>query len=185
MNFYIADTHFGHDNIRRLSKRPFETVEEMNRLLIENWNIKVTDKDDVYILGDFSYKGGDPVEYVKQLNGRKHLITGNHDTSLVKHPEFKKYFVECRDVKAIEDNGKRLYLCHYPMVEWPGYYNGCIHLFGHVHNTFHNPTTEYAMTMQNAYNVGVDITGYEPCTLDEIIENYEKWKNKLTGVHNE
>ena len=34
MNFYIADTHFGHDNIRRLSKRPFKTIEEMDKTII-------------------------------------------------------------------------------------------------------------------------------------------------------
>lgn len=34
--FYIADPHFGHNNIRALSKRPFATVEEMDKVLIEN-----------------------------------------------------------------------------------------------------------------------------------------------------
>lgn len=168
MNYYIADTHFGHDNIRRLSNRPFETVEEMDRTIIENWNKKVTDKDDVYILGDFSFKGGDPISYAKQLKGRKHLIIGNHDTALLKHPDFKKCFVEAKDIKKINDSGIEIVLCHYPMVEWAGYYKGALHLFGHIHNTFHNPNTQYAMNMKNAYNVGVDIIGFEPCTLEEI-----------------
>ena len=169
MIYYIADTHLGHDNIRRLSHRPFETVEEMDRTIIENWNKKVTDKDDVYILGDFSFKGGDPIAYAKQLKGRKHLIIGNHDTALLKHPEFNKYFVEAKDIKKINDNGVEIVLCHYPMVEWNGYYRNALHFFGHVHNTFNNPNTQYAMNMKNAYNVGVDIIGFEPCTLEEAI----------------
>lgn len=167
--FYIADTHFGHDNIRRLSKRPFKSVGEMDKTIIENWNRKVTNNDDVYILGDFSFKGGDPIEYAKQLNGKKHLIIGNHDKVLRQHPEFKKYFVEKVDVKTVQDGDTSVFLCHYPLVEWPGYYNNCIHLYGHVHNTFHNETTSYAASMNNAYNVGVDILNFEPCTLEEIL----------------
>ena len=40
----------------------------------------------------------------------------------------------------------------------------------HFHNTFHNDTTKYAMSMKNAYNVGVDIIGFKPCTLKEILK---------------
>ena len=94
MNYYIADTHFGHDNIRRLSNRPFDSVEEMDKTIIENWNSKIADSDDVYILGDFSYKSKDPIEYLKKLNGRKHLIIGNHDNKLLRNQFCKKYFVE-------------------------------------------------------------------------------------------
>ena len=116
MNFYIADTHFGHDNIRKLSNRPFNSVEEMDNAIIENWNRKVTNNDDVYILGDFSYKSEDPIEYLKKLNGRKHLIIGNHDNKLLKNPACKKYFVEIVDMKMVDDNGNQIVLCHYPLV---------------------------------------------------------------------
>ena len=170
MNYYIADTHFGHDNIRKLSNRPFNSVEEMDKTIIDNWNSKVTDNDDVYILGDFSFKGGDPIEYLKKLRGRKHLIIGNHDNKLLKNPDYKKYFVEIRDMKTINDNGTQIVLCHYPLVEWNGYYRNVLHFYGHVHNTYHNETTKYARDMKNAYNVGVDVIGFAPCTLDEIVD---------------
>ena len=99
MNYYIADTHFGHDNIRRLSNRPFETIEEMDNTIIDNWNSRVNDNDDIYILGDFSYKSEDPILFLKQLIGRKHLIVGNHDGKLLKNPVCKNYFIEICDIK--------------------------------------------------------------------------------------
>lgn len=174
MNYYIADTHFGHDNIRMLSERPFKSVGEMDKTIIDNWNNKVTDDDDVYILGDFSYKGENPIEYLKKLKGKKHLIVGNHDTKLLKDKNCKRYFVEIVDMKMVNDDGTQIVLCHYPLVEWNGYYRNVLHFFGHVHNTFRSETTKYAMGMKNAYNVGVDVIGFAPCTLKEIINKKEK-----------
>lgn len=171
MNYYIADTHFGHDNIRRLSNRPFNSIEEMDKAIIDNWNSKVADGDDVYILGDFSYKSEDPIKYLKKLKGRKHLIVGNHDNKLLKNPACKKYFVEIVDMKMVDDNETQIVLCHYPLVEWNGYYRNVLHFYGHVHNTYHNETTRYARDMKNAYNVGVDVIGFAPCTLKEIINS--------------
>ena len=168
-NFYISDTHFGHFNIIKHCNRPFSTVEEMDNALINNWNSVVTD-DDVYILGDFSYKSEDPIGYLKRLNGKKHLIVGNHDNKLLKNPICKKYFVEIADMKMVNDNGTQIVLCHYPLVEWNDYYRNVLHFYGHVHNTYHNETTRYARDMKNAYNVGVDVIGFAPRTLDEIIK---------------
>lgn len=52
-------------------RRPFATVEEMDRTLIENWNARVTDDDQVYILGDFCYRAKEkPSWYLKQLRGK-------------------------------------------------------------------------------------------------------------------
>lgn len=51
--FFTADLHLYHTNIIKHCNRPFETIEEMNNVLVDNWNKVVGPKDTIYILGDF------------------------------------------------------------------------------------------------------------------------------------
>ena len=172
MNYYIADTHFGHANIIHLCNRPFQNVDEMDDVLIKNWNSRVTKKDTVYILGDFAFKSKSPLEYFNQLNGKKVVILGNHDTDMRKHPE--KYsnieiynYLEISD--QIKDQTYRLILFHYPLAEWNGFFRNSIHLYGHIHNSV-NETKTIMDKIPNAYNVGADVLGFTPRTLKEIIK---------------
>lgn len=78
--FAIADTHFGHANIIKYCNRPFATVEEMDAALIQNWNETVSNNDIVIHLGDLGLGKKEYIaNIVKQLNGKKILIMGNHD----------------------------------------------------------------------------------------------------------
>lgn len=171
MNYYTADLHLGHKNILRLSNRPFSSIEEMDKTLINNWNSVVKPEDDVYIVGDLCFRTthDNMLQYISQLNGKKHLIVGNHDGEILKDKDLRRYFVEIKDIKTVYDNGTKIVLCHYPMVEWDGYYRGTLHFYGHIHNNFDNATSKYIMSIPNAYNVGVDILDYYPRTLKEII----------------
>jgi calcineurin-like phosphoesterase family protein len=82
----ISDTHFNHKNILNFHDdegqrvRPFNSVEEMNEVLIERWNARVKPGDKIYHLGDV-YFG--PKSWIEEnwhkLNGKKRLIVGNHD----------------------------------------------------------------------------------------------------------
>lgn len=170
MNYYTSDLHLGHANIIKHSHRPFVSVEEMDRTLIDNYNSRVTDNDDVYILGDISFRSVNIEDYLKQLHGKKHLIIGNHDKEILKNRSLQKYFVEIRDLKTITDDGAKIVLCHYPLVEWDGYYHGALHFYGHIHNNMSNPTNQYITSIPNAYNVGVDILGFTPRTKQEILQ---------------
>lgn len=78
-----ADLHLGHQNIREYCPGRSVlggSVEEMNAELIKRWNATVRPWDVVYVLGDVCMgKIADTLGFVQQLNGHKHLITGNHD----------------------------------------------------------------------------------------------------------
>lgn len=79
MIFFSSDHHFYHKNIIAYCNRPFKDVEHMNEMLVQYWNETVSPEDTVYYLGDFSLARR-PVElFLPRLNGKKHLVTGNHD----------------------------------------------------------------------------------------------------------
>lgn len=179
MNFYIGDMHLWHKNIIRLCNRPFSSVEEMNETIFKNWNNVVTDNDDVYILGDIAFRMSETmIEVFSKLKGRKHLVIGNHDYENLKNVKFKKLFVEIADKIELIDNGLRVFLFHYPIVEWNGYFRGSYLVFGHIHNNVKNRAWKIMREEERALNAGVDINSFRPCTLNELIENNRDFRSR-------
>lgn len=177
--FYIADWHYSHVNAIRFDNRPYNDVYEMNEDLIRRWNSVVGEDDTVYILGDMFWCS--PVQAIPvldQLKGKKVLIKGNHDR--YHNHEFKNKFEEIVDYLEIEDNGRRVVLCHYPIPCFKNHYYGWYHLYGHVHSSFEwNMMESIKREMKELYgkpcemyNVGVmmDYIKFTPRTLDEIIK---------------
>ena len=80
MIYFISDTHFHHHNIINYCNRPFKDVNEMNKIIINNWNNIVTENDTVYHLGDFCLFSDEEIKNIfNKLNGNKILIRGNHE----------------------------------------------------------------------------------------------------------
>lgn len=174
--YYISDLHLGHKNVIEFDQRPFASVEEMDRTIIGNWKNRVGKDDDVYILGDFSYRSDKgAVWYLKQLPGRKHLIIGNHDGVTLKNPQAMSYFEDVVPMMHIEDRGRQLCLCHFPICEWNGYHRGSIHIYGHIHNRL-SDTCLVMRDRKHAFNAAACINNYTPSTLDEIIVNNRKFE---------
>ena len=190
MNYYIGDLHFNHKNIINLDSRPFNDIEEMEDILIKNWNSVVKSNDHVYILGDFCWGKVDKWgELLDKLNGLKYLIIGNHDDFKTVN-KIRDKFVGVYNYLEIKDQGYKLVLCHYPIASWNGMYKGTIHLYAHVHNTSDNDLYKaHLKSLEDtidpplqAYNVGcmIDYMNYTPRTLEEIIDqeittqNYNK-----------
>ena len=182
MIYYTADWRFGHANIIKYSARPFANIWRMNEALIENYNSVVADTDTVYVLGDVSFlKFGDTEPMLRRLKGTKHLILGNHDKHLRHRPGAKEYFASVNDIIEILDGGCRVVLRHSPMLSWEGMTAGALHVFGHIHNNAHDPQFLLLENL-NAYNAGVDVNGYRPATLEQLISNKRKF---YTGFYNE
>lgn len=137
--FYIADTHFGHEAIIRYCKRPFVSVVEMDAYMIDQWNAVVMDTDIVYHLGDFCLGDAEYAQSIfSQLRGRKFLILGNHDTrrgSPLPHIMALDWEQPPSPTRMTSDEGRPVFLSHYAHRTWPGQHRGCIHFYGHSHNT--------------------------------------------------
>lgn len=183
--FYISDWHYDHKNVINFDNRPFFTIEEMNKELIDRWNRAVSAGDIVYVLGDmFWSKGSDALPVLDKLNGQKILIKGNHDRC--NDSKFIKKFAKVTSYMEIDDEGRRVVLCHYPIPCFKNHFYGWYHLYGHVHNSFeHNMMEKNKDLMVNLYdrqcemyNVGAMMPwmDYTPRTLDEIIEGYNFYK---------
>jgi len=81
MIWFSSDWHLGHKNIITLCNRPFNDITHMEETFIINQNAMVRDDDDYYDLGDIAYRCNPTyaVERLRRLNGKIHIILGNHD----------------------------------------------------------------------------------------------------------
>lgn len=156
--FFTADTHFGHRKIIEFQNRPWPNIEEMDAEMIEVWNENVRPNDVVWHLGDVAIRKPEP--YLEQLNGQIHLIRGNHDPK--RAPEGVVWF---GDVRYLRHQGYRFFLSHYAHRVWPNSHQGTFHLFGHSHGQI----PDYHRSM----DVGVDVHGFRPITIEEVIEILE------------
>ncbi len=176
MNLYISDLHFGHNAVIDFEHRPFSGTDEMDTVLIQLWNSRVTKNDQVYILGDFAFHNEKPYSwYLKQLKGQKHLIVGNHDMNLVKDSKAMSYFVSVAYYKEIIDCQRHIILCHIPDRNWNVFCPDAYHIFGHIHNKT-NEAYYYMKKFDRALNAGACINNYTPCSLNELIRNNQIFK---------
>lgn len=172
MIYFTSDLHLGHEGILRFCGRPYDSVEEMNRKLIRNFNSVVKPEDTVYILGDVSYKIrlADANALIAKLNGHKHLIRGNHD---------KRYdeslFEEVCDIKQIFEHGRHFTLMHYPMLEWAKMRSKSIHLHGHMHNQGIDYNLRCKAESIRRFDVGVDANGYYPVAITTVLDFVDRF----------
>lgn len=180
--FFIADTHFGHKNILKFDSRPFNSIEEHDAELMRRWNSVVTNDDNIWILGDFCWKTREPVSLLENLNGRKHLVLGNHDHFL--NGTTEKYFWSIQEMATVYEGGYQVFMSHYPIPWFPFHRREKgVHLYGHVHITPEEQFVEETIKRLQSdplygskglqINVGAmkPYMDYTPRTLKELIES--------------
>ena len=161
MIYFTADTHFTHKNIIKFCDRPFSNVTQMNNVLIKEWNRTVTDDDIIYHLGDFGWKDNkENLSILRQLNGKKYLIKGNHDYSFIKDKAIRKEFVWIKDYYELIIDGMLIVLCHYPFATWRASHHGTWNLYGLSHGKYNS--------VDNQLDVGIDVDGFKPVSIDQV-----------------
>lgn len=173
--WFTADTHLGHANIIKHSARPFGTVQEMDAALIATWNAVVREDDDIWHLGDFCYRSAKaPADYLRCLNGRKHLVWGNHDSEQAKTAPG---WASSQAYAEITVDGTRVVLFHYGLRTWRGVGRGAIHLYGHSHGRLPGE--------RQSCDVGVDAWAYRPVSLTEIRDFLNTLSARIGVDHHE
>lgn len=165
--WFTSDTHFGAQRTLDMSKRPFKSVEEMDKTIIDNWNSVVGEFDTVFHLGDFGdYKVAD------KLNGKIILICGNYERNDVENLYLNEeyfhmiYTDRCNHwIWHVEDNFTYRYnvrMAHEPSFlrnnDITDYH---INLFGHVH--------KLCMVKSFGLNVGMDCHNFYPIDMETVL----------------
>ena len=195
MRYYIADCHFFHEALNeKMDKRGFESVQAMNEYMIEKWNQKVRRNDEVVILGDFSWGNAEETnDLLDRLHGKLYMIRGNHDYFLQKSDFRAERFVWIKSYAEMQDNQRKVILCHYPVMCYNGQYRldrkgnpRTYMLYGHVHDTMdqrlleqfqeitktttvQSPDGEERPIPSSMINCFCMYSDYTPLTLDEWI----------------
>lgn len=182
MVFFTSDLHFGHNNIISFSQRPYESVYEMNRSLIQNINAICSKRDTLVILGDVAYH--QPVEETEEmlssLSPKLVLIRGNHDKTYN-----EKLFIGIHDYYEIKLYHRLVVLSHYPILEWNGMQRESLHLHGHQHNfEIYNIENRNAHLLR--YDVGVDANNYYPISIQQIFNFFhlstDNYRNSMKNL---
>ncbi len=191
--FFTSDTHFceSGDKLKMINsvlvrdRRPFKSIDEMNRKIIKNFNKQAKKDDVIFFVGDFcdyssknrtSWKDG--LEIVKKIKAKVILILGNNEKRVIdnefdgNYDNFKEYLLNLGFFEVYEDycitniNGLDVYLTHKPLNCNPNYFN----LFGHIHRN--------GAVKRFGFNIGVDNNEYKLFSVQDVLslkEQMEKY----------
>jgi calcineurin-like phosphoesterase family protein len=170
--WFAADLHFEHPGIVKEREggrrnRPFATVEEHDEAVIANWNAVVGVNDKVYVLGDVCMKPAG-LPKMARLNGKKHLVKGNHD--IFELEEYAKYFYQVSACRVFQKETEGFLATHMPVhpMELPRFK---FNVHGHLHGAQvmleeelwgNKPDDRYLC-------VSLERTNYAPIHMDQVL----------------
>ncbi len=179
MDWFTSDLHIGHDKDFIWHARGFNSIEEHDTQILIRWNSIISPEDTVYILGDLCM-GGNESEWnriYKNLNGNKNFVWGNHDTSKKIEKYITEYNIKDLGLASLYRYSKKrnFYLSHYPTLvgnheEEKFYWN----LSGHTHSS-----DSFENGKGCVYNVAMDAHDCMPVSIETIIKDIEKYRQKF------
>lgn len=150
-------------------------------MIIKNWNELVAPEDEVYHLGDVMLNDNEHgLKCINRLNGKIHLIIGNHDRGTR-----VELYKQCPNIisidyaKEIKYKKHYFYLSHYPTItanyddEKP-WANHLINLHGHTHSK-----EKFYNNNPYMYCVCLDAHNNRPVSIDEILLDIKTKVNEV------
>ena len=147
-------------------------LEQHNEDLIDNWNKMVPKKARTIILGDFAWK--DHKKFIQALNGKKILVTGNHDKM---NQDALRHFTEVHEMgcrKRIE--GQDVTFCHYAMRSWASSCWGSWQIYSHSHGRM--PEFDNMFSCDG----GTDVWGFAPAPWGAFVEKMKRIQDKIDAA---
>lgn len=176
--FLTSDLHFGHNQEFIWKARGYNSIQEMDEDYICRWNATVSDEDDVYVLGDLMLGDNDNgIDCISRLNGRIHIVLGNHDT-----PIRQSLYLEMPNVREVEwaimlpYKKYHFFLTHFPCMtcnydEDKPLKARIINLCGHTHTVNKYQDMDKGLI----YHCEVDAHNGYPILIDDIIQDLKNW----------
>lgn len=187
MIWLTSDLHLFHNRGFIYEPRGFFSIDDMNATIEKNWNDRVADDDEVYILGDLMV-GGKTIgneagmDIVRRLRGKKHVIIGNHDTDArIKLYQQEDSIIDVQYALMMRYKGRSIYLSHYPTItsdlehEKPKQW--IINFFGHTHTK-----EKFYNGIPFMYNVALDAHENHPVLLDDALIEIKERAASLTEL---
>lgn len=182
--WFTSDTHFGHHKDFLYKPRGFQSSEEHDETIIQNWNSVIDYEDEVYHLGDVMLEDNEyGINCLKRLNGKIHIIAGNHDSD-TRIELYKQCpnVVEVLDGKRIKIGKNILFLCHWS-VNTANYDDDkpwvkhLINIYGHTHQK-----TKFYNNNPYMYCICLDAHNNFPVLIDDIIEEVKQKKIEMDKI---
>lgn len=187
--YITSDTHFHQKNICRgvsswardsdriegneLSTRDFDTLEAMDKAIVDNINSIVPKDAILFHLGDWSFGGEEQIfAFRSRLHVQTiHLITGNHDHHQEKRSsnsatgKWDFLYSSVQKYLELELGNHKFVLFHYPIKSWNHVRKGAFHLHGHQHWK-----GDLKFGNGRMMDVGMDGNDLKPYKLTDVIE---------------
>lgn len=191
MKWFSSDLHFGHRRISELAGRPFSEVQEMNETFIAQWNELVKPDEEAFILGDIALGPiMESLENVSRLNGRLHMLEGNHDRNFagakrsrgLLPEEWNQVYLDAGFTSVapsgtITIDGQKFNMSHFPYEgdshdedRWSEHRlkdEGVPLLHGHTHSS---EKISFSSKGTLQVHVGIDANFYRPISEEEVIQ---------------
>lgn len=175
MIYLTSDLHFNHNRDFVWKERGFNSIEEMNEEIIRRFNSIVQKEDDIYILGDLCMSADllGNKNLIERLNGRLHIIYGNHDTDnrIGMYHACQNVVEFCGYATILKYKKYRFYLSHYPTNtanydDEEDLRSRTINLCGHIHT---KDALSAVREGRLTYHVEVDAHDCYPVPIEHII----------------